>query len=298
MGRPNVAPACRGPTPGSGHRATVLLATLATLWACGRGISGEFTPLACGDKVDNDGDGLADCKDPDCRGLNACAPSPPHAVDLTPHAGPGPSLASGFGEPVYQSLDDDAGAAGLDEDAGLELKPQDSIMCGEVLCPPGSVCIRDRCLAWDAGSRAGEPGTVASIFVDSAEVRALTDKNANCLEPDCSGANCCRLYPDPYVEVLRNGTTVGRTTTRVDNLRPSWEASFEVEYSVGDLLEVRVIDEDTTPTFYEGVLIDDVEDDLMWQCQIDPPKVRYSCAGPSGSFGTSELIVSATIHAL
>src|SRR4051812_31737899 len=32
----------------------------------------ENTPAACSDGVDNDGDGYADCSDPDCSGIGTC----------------------------------------------------------------------------------------------------------------------------------------------------------------------------------------------------------------------------------
>jgi hypothetical protein len=42
---------------------------------CQQGVAEERSDAACTDGVDNDGDGLVDCADPDCRARSICAPA-------------------------------------------------------------------------------------------------------------------------------------------------------------------------------------------------------------------------------
>ena len=56
---------------------------------------GGPAPEICGNGFDDDGDGLADCADPDCSGATECQPQPPPAPPPPPHGGGCSSAGSG-----------------------------------------------------------------------------------------------------------------------------------------------------------------------------------------------------------
>jgi len=55
----------------------LLLTALLSLQACNNSHGEGFLPGQCADSIDNDGDNVLDCEDPDCAGSPDCAPVPP-----------------------------------------------------------------------------------------------------------------------------------------------------------------------------------------------------------------------------
>lgn len=145
--------------------------------ACGSGLScradrscvpGEAN---CADGVDNDGDGLLDCADPDC----ADQPCGPGSTCLQP-----PLCASGVcGTPEPVACADPSGiclaGATCFLDAGCRFTR---------VLDAGTACAGGRCLA-DGGCVAPETGAACANGVDD-DFDGLVD----CADPDCNGASC------------------------------------------------------------------------------------------------------------
>lgn len=195
------------------------------------------------DTRDEDGDGKANCADPDCWAFEICRQDRLASGDTRKDAtvvGQAGSLA------VDQ---DDAGR--VDEDAGAPAKPRDggspaSCNGADPSCPTGQVCLDGACMP------EVDRGTALHVRVASAVVpdRASNNICFDALLSDgivpCSltpALDCGNCKPDPYVVATHNGEVISSTAHEVNTVTPSWdEPAFDVVLFAGDELSFTVKD--------------------------------------------------------
>jgi hypothetical protein len=207
---------------------------------------GEWNAAECSNHLDDDGDHLIDCEDPDCwafvcsdAAVNPAATSSdagPDTNDTTPIATEPPRDAAPP-PAVTPPRPDATQPISSADDAGPELT------CSETpsLCDPGESCVGGVCKP--------EPLGNYTLQVTSAVVPA-TNRAGTCYDAD---ERLCALFlcdnecqPDPYVVVRKSvRTLVGMTVPRPDTERPVWtDPGWPLTLNQQDTLEFTAWDHD------------------------------------------------------
>jgi hypothetical protein len=240
--------AMRGPTGRqsiSANTMWVLVGMMAvTAAACTITPHGEWDPKQCSDGIDNDGDQLIDCADPDCWAF-VCKQPGTSRLDAGPDAAlaardamPFDARAADTGAPSMSRDPDDSGGASGDDATTANCGP------GLAECGAGDECVQGICQAIEI------TGTY-SIQILSATVPPRT-LAGDCHDPDlvaCSIRQDCSLDicdPDPYVVVTKNGVVnLGKTQFRNNTTKPTWtDENIRAALQNGDRLEFAVWDWD------------------------------------------------------
>jgi hypothetical protein len=257
-------------------RACIALALVAA--GCSYTAIGELSASACTDNEDNDGDGLNNCRDPDCQAYAHCQAQRGEPI-MNPQQPPSRFDAS-VGVPFEAGSPPDADVDPVDEqdDAGSEVEPPPvdagALPC-DGRCTVTQACIEDVCE--DLSSPAAGKFELRILSVEVPDFNQWT----RCFDP-CAGRlfpsfTICMCAPDPYVEVWRvrqdgdeeMGTLIGSTPVAADaRMAASFEDTvIEVELDAGDALWLVVVDEDAEPE----------EDTTMYRCL---PDLRELMPGP------------------
>ena len=223
---------------------------------CSYPSGGEASASDCTDGMDNDGDELHDCNDPDCHAFDHCG-----ARIGSPPAGAGspamPDDANTGTPPDAGVIIGDAATdtdAAFDEDDGGTIEPPEPADAG--LPPCGGTCSATQACIDDVCEDVSSPtaGTF-DLRILSAPVPSF-NRWGMCL--DACGSRFatfafCACDPDPYVQVSRvrqDGqeqmrTPLGATPVRSDEVRPTYEDTLiRVELMEGDALLFVVLDKD------------------------------------------------------
>jgi hypothetical protein len=205
------------------------------------------------DTRDEDGDGKANCLDPDCWAFEICRQDrlASDAGTHAPVAGQGGSLAMD---------QDDAGR--VDEDAGAPSKPRDGgppagCAGANASCPDAQTCRGGACMP------EVDRGTTFHIRVASAVVPDRASNNicfdgllSDVLVPCSLGpaVDCGNCKPDPYVVSALNGEVKGTTGNDANTVTPSWDdPAFDVVLFAGDKLTFTVKDK-ADPGFSDATI--------------------------------------------
>jgi hypothetical protein len=222
------------------------LSSSAVLCACTT--SPAFEAL-CGDDIDQDGDSMTDCADPDCHATEECIGS--RASTVRPPADgnrPRPPLFQDDGGPKDGQVGDawtqptdadvvptDGRVPPLDADGGED-------ECAS--CASNEVCIAGACQPAAAPTSGAYNLTLLSGTVPSMDSRTF------CYDPCGIPAAVCACAPDPYVRIalLREGQApkhVGATQAVSDTLEPVFPpVGFPIDLAAGDVLRFDVYDDD------------------------------------------------------
>jgi len=229
---------------------------------------------------DEDQDGLANCADPDCFGLEMCRIEPD-----VPDAAPASSVGTPWKVAGAGGASGSAGAAGApgsggsvappvgdaaiteDDDAGVveppeaEPPPDDVDPCS--LCTDTETCVDGACIVPKPAPREG----AFTLYVLSAAAPIFQVPTTQCFDNACERGlsvpfALCLCPPDPYVRVIiergRDEIVVGETEVSEDAERGMYSASFPIDLEPGDVLRFVVYDED-----------DPFPDDFMYRCTPD-----------------------------
>jgi hypothetical protein len=266
---------------------------------CRMGGPGESTPFECKNKIDDDGDGREDCKDPGCRALEVCVDDPEPTIP------PPPPPNTMFGDPMAMlplggsrapiSGTMDAGDA---LDAGEEPPPQEPPVeeppppC-EGLCTATQSCIDGECKDVTSPKEGHFVLRVVSARVPSRGTFGI------CLDMDCSFPfdPTCPCKPDPLTRVLlvrqpaMDGgevevIEVGRTVQVTNDVTPTFpDETFELELEPGDALRFEVWDADVDLNTAQFVF--ECRPDLR---ELAPGYITCSEAGIGGGSVVAEII--------
>jgi hypothetical protein len=211
--------------------------------ACSVNPHGEWDPAQCSDGLDNDGDGLIDCDDPDCWAF-VCKTPPPVSKDASVDASHPEHDAA---LPEHKDSGSLLPPPTVDEDSGPMSRPDSgtpplSCTTNEALCPNGTACVDGVCkpiaLAGDYIF------TIVSAVVPEQSLTGVCyDFDASC-PPILQKCGICQ--PDPFVVITKNGVNnVGTTNHRINTRTPNWEdESFKITLLEKDRLEFAVWDWD------------------------------------------------------
>lgn len=220
----------------------LLAGICAAMLGCSSTHQGEFSAMACQDELDNDGDKLWDCDDPDCEVWTRCAPG--YVGD---DGGGGASLGAGAspgsgGDGTGGGPGSGGGGAGTGGTGGGS---------GGGDAPSPRYLLRP---------------VQARVPQFDAEMRLCYDFCGVVPETDC------RCMPDPYVELRYGAMLLASTSTVVDSLAPSWEDGGAV---VGDEVigsgELLIIVRDADRPGIGEYFPDDIpeSDDELLRCRPD-----------------------------
>lgn len=232
---------------------------------------GEFGAGACNDSADNDDDGMADCRDPDCQAETICGRSAPLRE---PDDDPQPTPAGATGPAPMTPPDAstpgpvariDAGASEPSPTVPNPELPPDAATHEPRPCP---VCAADeRCIA-------GYCVPNEAVFVELWDVTSIsvvmprgTDA-FTCLDDLClliemsdgpAGFRTCRCQPDPIVriQVLRPGEDPETSVTtgyKEDVDEWTWDERRQLQLRPDYQLTVQVLDRDgpsSNPVVFE-----------------------------------------------
>lgn len=226
----------------------ILVAAMAASWSCGSDDSGAGSAGAetnCTDKVDNDGDSLTDCADPDCAKLFWCAATGGTAGDAG--GGTGGSGAGGTG-----------GSSGSSGDAGVNLlcDCDDNLSCTTDLCAADDSCrnitLPDSCVidgkCYSAGQHNGSKCEICDPKVSQTSWTGIANgcqTTSYCYakgEKDTNGCSVC----DP----AKSGTSLVPAKNDCNIGGKCYEAGEK------DAAGCNVCDPTQTPTAWTQVLFD------------------------------------------
>jgi hypothetical protein len=233
---------CRTRRPSLALLQLTLLVAVTCATACSVNPRGEWDALQCNDGLDNDGDGLIDCDDPDCWAF-VCkqAPAPKDAGVDASH----PVHDAALVEPS------DSGSLAippvLDEDSGPMSRPDSgtpppSCTTNEPACPKGTECVDGVCkpiaIAGDYTFT-----IVSAVVPEQSQTGVCYDFDATC-PPLLLSCGICQ--PDPFVVIYKNGVDrVAETNHRINTRTPDWsDQSFKITLLEGDRLDFAVWDWD------------------------------------------------------
>jgi C2 domain len=238
---------------------------LAVLWlvalgstGCGVRATGEIGVLLCGNGVDDDGDELADCVDPDCWSSSACDDLTLRTqgqLDASLRMAPADdaSLGDGARSEAPMATDEDAGTTEVDSSMPTSAcDPEDATSCG-----PEDVCVEGRCIP-DPFEKNVYLVRIASAFLptrrpDTTCFETLLDGCANVL-------TCSDCLPDPYVITELGGDEINRTSVDYNAIAATWhDKAFTVTKVPGQVLTLRVMDDDDAPA----------TDALIFECRVE-----------------------------
>jgi hypothetical protein len=236
---------------------------LSTAWLCACTTSPAVEAL-CGDDIDQDGDGMTDCGDPDCHASDDCIGS--RAAPVRP-----PADAGHQRPPLFQNdsgpKDGQVGDAWT-QPTDAQVTPSDAQVVPPVDADGGddacSACAANEVCVAGACQPAAAP-TSGAYFLRllSGTVPAM-DARTFCHDACGIPAGFCMCAPDPYVRValLRAGEApqhVGTTEMVVDSLEPVFPPNrFVIDLAAGDVLRFDVYDED-----------EPASDDALYDCNVD-----------------------------
>ena len=230
----------------------LLLASLAfCVGACAVASTGELSAAACSDpgNVDDDGDGLANCDDPDCWVYSFCGLPLQAIAD-----GGGPSSADGsarFKDAGFK----DAGSTGMTGDDGGPASSLDASAtpptCDGAVCPTSYL-----------------PGEF-QIAITAGSIPAYKGVATLCLDTSCLvfvPAGACVCFVDTYVVVTvttGSAVTTWMTTVVENKATPTWtDPGFQVHLEASSVIEFEVFDSDKN----EGATN---ADDFIFRCKPD-----------------------------
>jgi hypothetical protein len=204
---------------------------------------GEWNALECSDDLDNDGDGLVDCDDPDCWAF-ACKRPRPTPIDAGADASSTtPSDAAPFDADPPDAMtpppphEPDSGPMSM-EDSG---EPDRSCTSDQSLCKADEECVAGVC----------KPIDIRGDYTLQILSASVPDRNPGgiCYDADnsvCALGHCDTCKPDPFVVVKKNNVvTVDMTLPRTNTTKPTWtEPGFPVTIADNDTLQFMVRDAD------------------------------------------------------
>jgi hypothetical protein len=207
----------------------------------------ETSAGLCSNELDDDGDDLDDCSDPDCWGHELCrVPSlgpvlpPPYRAPFEP-----PPTPPKDGEPMPPIDMFDAGMPPLEPaDAGGPKTPDAEVMPS----PCGADCPEGACS--DAGVCETEPSVLGVFVVRSIEVDVPRGHSLGadaCYDDQCGFSlprDFCDCPPDPQVKVSVDGAPI-ESLMEIDSDSAVWaELAIELVLSEGSLIALDVFDND------------------------------------------------------
>jgi len=223
-------------------------------------LAAETGAHACSDEIENDGDRLSDCDDPDCWTYAHCRLSSedagvPLQPELPPHVpNPGnthPPLPPAMDAAVTPVVD-----ASVVLDAAVDDAEVDAAPTACEACPDGP-CIDGECAP---SAPLGRFRVVnLRVIVPTREPQALGACFDTSLACDDRFFGCCD--PDPIVTMRVDGAKVGSLTAQnaVDTV---WsEPGLEVELRNGSKIEFELADDDALDL---GDSADSIPDLLFW----------------------------------
>jgi hypothetical protein len=290
------------------------MAVLAALSAggCAAVVPGEVTAAACSTPtIDEDHDGLIDCKDPDCHGFEHCRVPGDDAPDAG-NAGRGGASASGGSGGSAGSTPVSGGMGGSSSDDAGEVEPVDASdnpmgmdatepepepePCGGS-CGVGAVCD----LATNECMSTGSMGGLYAITVLSATAPRETPI-AQCVDPCQGPAVWCPCPADPFVRVIRvrpgsdpedgaDEDEIVKTATLRDNEAPMFiEPPTQLELLKGDVLRFEL---------WQDLVFNN--DALVFECTPDLAEVEpgeLACTAMSGASGAEPFSIRARLDAV
>jgi hypothetical protein len=214
------------------------------LTACRITPHGEWNALECSDDLDNDGDDLIDCEDPDCWAF-ACKhtqPTPPIDAGSDAHTPDAALVDANSPDVMTMPLpvdDSDSGPISMD-DSG---EPDFTCTRDPNRCKPDEKCLAGVCKPIDI--RGDYTLQILSAVVPDQNLAGV------CYDFDlslCTPPDCSTCEPDPYVVVKkRNIATLGMTArpTSSNTDKPTWtEPGFPITIADDDTLQFIVWDAD------------------------------------------------------
>jgi hypothetical protein len=236
---------------------------LSTAWLCACTTSPAVEAL-CGDDIDQDGDSMTDCSDPDCHASEDCIGS--RAATVSPPVDGGHQRP-----PIFQNdsgpRDGQVGDAGTQPN-DAEVPPGD----GQVVPPLDADGGDDRCSACASNEVcvAGACQPAAAPTSGAYHLRLLSgtvpsmDARTFCYDACGIPAGVCSCAPDPYVRIalLRDGQApqhIDATEVVHDTLEPVFPpVDYPIDLAAGDVLRFDVYDDD-----------EPASDDELYNCNVD-----------------------------
>lgn len=287
----------------------MLLGTAGLAFGCGDD-SAESSALACGDNVDNDGDGLVDCFDPDCVHLDTCSIQGCSPSNCAGCCGVDGTCFLGTQQNACGSLGTACDTCGLGETCsvsecravrenctnGVDDDADGATDCADTQCATDPACatctvaavgqvITDTCAGSDICVCSGAidfctNGDCQAAFSQQYVVDILsatlpsTKPDTSCWDVVGCGA------PDIWVDVrLGDGTEVIASITRDDTFSAEWTTAYSLPITLapGTELVAVVYDDD-------GV----AGSEAAFQCTftIDATLLRSRTLDCSGALGT------------
>jgi hypothetical protein len=229
----------------------------------------ETSDSLCTNEVDDDGDLLGDCADPDCWGHEVCrVPSVEAGVLPPPYEAPWMEPPPDDDDiPTPADERPDAGALPEPIDSGTPIEPVDS---GTVAPPPpacGGLCPIEECIE---GECVQPPTPLGRYVVSSLEVEVPRGRRlAN--GGGCWDANdecgmelslACECSPDPQVKLFVDDVKAGHAGVAPESELATWDAlSIELDLNQGSRIRLEVLDNDEdvpeAPDF-----------EIMFECEL------------------------------
>jgi hypothetical protein len=265
-----------------------LIGSLALVWLCACTTSPAVEAL-CDDRVDQDGDNLFDCADPDCQASDDCVGS--RAAPVRP-----PEDAGHFRPPLLNNdaavKDGEVGDAWTQDPDAMSPPLEDARVippldedAGEDPC---TLCsLNEACVAGVCQPAAAPTSGAYDLRLLTGTVPAMNPQTFLCYD-GCGVIMgvVCPCQPDPYVRIalLHDGKEqlVGITAVVADTATPEFPpVDFAIDLAAGDVLRFDVYDSDAP-----------VSDTLIYQCNADlsavaadmPMATELMCLG-RGLFG-------------
>ncbi len=261
---------------------------------------GEYGEVACNNHLDDDHDGLLDCRDPDCFGTATCKAHMDAAVVKSDmDAGRPQDAGSSPPEPMDAGdaakalpdatapADDDSGAA-VELDAAAAKPPCDPV------CKPDEQCIDHQCKPVAVQT----PGRY-TLQIESATVPRSSSLDTRCYDLVCDNVlsipySLCACAVDPYIRVIlvRSGdeTLVGQTSYVKGSDDPTYhDAPFPLQLMKGDVLRFEAWDHDDPST----------TDELLFACKPDLTDVQQgvlSCSTLAGALYATAVQITASLQ--
>jgi hypothetical protein len=285
-------------------RNAFLLVACALSWLLCACTTSAAVESLCDNGVDEDGDNLIDCHDPDCQASNDClgaraaeitqpdaATRKPPLYDAGNHPKPevGDAWAGTPDAAEHDAAPQDSGRSlppAVDEDAG----PTDPC----TLCAVDEACVDGKCQPAASATSGAYYLHIVSGIVPSSD--AFTFCYDACLISPIAGV--CTCPPDPYVRVVlrrdSQETQIGMTPVVPDTTMPVFpDNQFEVDIARGDVLRFEVYDFDEEPD----------QPDLLYTCRVDlrdvstdaPKDIDVDCLGLAGIAGGMPFRITAKL---
>jgi hypothetical protein len=271
-------------------RNAFLLVACALSWLLCACTTSAAVESLCDNGVDEDGDNLIDCHDPDCQASNDCLGARAAEITTPDAATRKPPLYDAGNHPkpevgdAWAGTPDATASDAAPEDSGGPLPPAVDEDAGPpdpcTLCAVDEACVDTKCQPAASATSGAYFLRILSGSVPLSD--AITLCYDACL---ISPFAVCTCPPDPYVRVLlrhdSQETLIGQTPIVQDALMPVFpDNQFEIDIARGDVLRFEVYDFDDLPD----------QPDLLYTCRVDlrdvstdaPTDKPIECVGLAG----------------